>query len=377
MKVLQVVIHMEEEQDLGMVNEISGDHSGSDEGTNTTDDHSVHLPAYLAYLSLGFKVISTVIIVLMAGWVIITIRTTRSLHKTHNIFVAYVMVMDMMIALSYTLLSGAMMIGYFTGVGDFVDCNVFVFVLYPTGIIYFTFLLMSLDKVIAITFPFKHREFMKPRTVCGILATKYIIIVMVYAKRLFASSDSFTKIAQFGTCITNDSALLENLIIFTMPMFLACLITVILDVYLTIKAYQVRKKIEEENKLSGGHTGDNDRLKALKKKNADIKMHLKPMITLMVVVMGNSFFGLMFPILFVSAAFLDSPMVYEHVVRYLIAPNIGYFTFLLHPFAYALYFKQVREPMMRLLKTITCPWKSKSAAVAPELQRRINWLNPN
>ena len=67
-EVLQVVIHMEEEQDLGMVNEMSRDHLGSDQGTTTTDDHSVHLSVYLAYLSLGFKVISTVIIVATNGW---------------------------------------------------------------------------------------------------------------------------------------------------------------------------------------------------------------------------------------------------------------------------------------------------------------------
>ena len=376
-KVLQVVLHTEEGQDLAVLNEMSGDHSGSDQGTNTTDGHSFHIPAYLGYLSLGFKVISTVIIVLMAGWVIITIRTTRSLYKTHNILVAYLMVIDAMFVFIHALLSGAMTIGYFTG-ENFVGCNVYMFMLYPTGIIVLTFLVMSADKVIAVTFPFKHREIMKPRVVCGILVTKHILTVMIYSKRLFAPSSRFTKIAQFGTCTTNDPALLENLITVTIPIFLCCLITVILDIYLTIKAYQIRKQIEEESKLSGGHAGDNDRLKALKKKDADIKKHLKPMITLMVVVMGNSFFGLMVPMLIVSAVLLDSPVVYESIVRYLILPNIGFIIALLHPFVYALYFKQVREPMMRLLKRITCPCKCKSADVAPEPQRRrINWLNPN
>ena len=141
--------------------------------------------------------------------------------------------------------------------------------------------------------------------------TKHISTVMIYSKSLFAPSSSFTKIAQFGMCTTNNPALLENLITVTIPIFLCCLITVFLDIYLTVEAYQVRKQIEEESKLSGGHTGDNDQLKALKKKDADIKMHLKPMITLMVVVMGNSFFGLMVPMLIVSAALLDSPVVYE------------------------------------------------------------------
>ena len=86
----------------------------------------------------------------------------------------------------------------------------------------------------------------------------------------------------------------------------------------------------------------------MKKKEAKIKKNLKPMVTLLVVVMGNSFFGLLFGILYIPAVLLDSPTVYESVVQYLITPNIGYVTFLIHPFAYGLYFKQIRESMMRL-----------------------------
>ena len=102
---------MEEEQ-----GRMSGDGSESNQETNTTADHGVHLPAYLAYLSLVFKIILTVIIVLMAGWVIVTIRITKHLHKVHKIFVAYVMAMDIMLVVIFTLLSGIMLIGYSTGV---------------------------------------------------------------------------------------------------------------------------------------------------------------------------------------------------------------------------------------------------------------------
>ena len=145
-----------------MLYEISGGSSGSGQEAMITDDLDIHLPAYLAYLSLGFKAISTVIIVLMAGWVILTIKTTRSLHKAHNIYVAHLMAVNAITAFIGTLFSGTMMIGYFTGLGDFISCNAFAFMLYPIVVIYFTFLVMSTDKVIAITFPFKHCEIMKP-----------------------------------------------------------------------------------------------------------------------------------------------------------------------------------------------------------------------
>ena len=136
--------------------------------------------------------------------------------------------------------------------------------------------------------------------------------------RTFLFPRSFIKVAQFGICsLAHDSAILEALITVTIPMFLTCLITISLDVVRTIKAYQIHKKIQEGSKLSGGHSRDNDKLKALKKKESNIKKNLKPVITLLVVVMGNSFFGLLLPMLLFLGALLDSP-VFESVVQYVI-----------------------------------------------------------
>ena len=141
---------MMEEQDI--LDQMSGDHSGINQEATTTDDDTVRIPAYLVYLSLGFRVISTMIIVLMAGWIIVTIKTTRSLHKIHNIFVAHLMATDVIAAVISLLLTGTMMIGYFTGMEEFIDCNVFRFIHFPINALNFAFLMISVDKVIAITF---------------------------------------------------------------------------------------------------------------------------------------------------------------------------------------------------------------------------------
>ena len=366
---------MMEEQDI--LDQMSGDHSGSNQEATTTDDHADHLPAYLAYLSLGFKVISTVIIVLMAGWIIVTIKTTRSLQKIHNIYVAHLMATDAISALITLLLTGTMTIGYFTGMGDFIGCNVFRFLLFPAIIINLTFLMISVDKVIAITFPLRYHEIMRPRVVFGIITTKWVLAIVLFTHNLF-NPGVFTKVAKFGTCHSNGGTSFETWTTYILPVFLTSFLTTILNIYLTIKAYRVHQQIQEESKLSGGHSRDNDQLKTLKKKQATIKRHLKPMTTLLVVVLGSSSIGLLFPLLFIPTVFLESPAVYEGIVQYVVAPNVGFLSLLFHPFVYGLYFKQVREPMMRLLKMITCPCKCKSATVAPQPQRnRINWLNPN
>ena len=63
--------------------------SGINPGVTATDQlPGSHLPGYFVYLSLEFKLISILIIVLMAGWMLMTIKTTRQLHKPHKIWVA-------------------------------------------------------------------------------------------------------------------------------------------------------------------------------------------------------------------------------------------------------------------------------------------------
>ena len=217
---------------------------------------------------------------------------------------------------------------------------------------------------------------MKPRVVFGIITTKWVLAIVLFIHHLF-SPNSFIKIAKFGVCSLKEGPTLVSFMTSILPVLLASSLTIILNIYLTIKAYQVHKQIQEESKLSGGHTEDNDQLKVLKKQTT-IKKHCKPMITLLVVVLGSSSFGILIPLLFIPTVFLKSPTFYLKVIQNVVGPNLIYFSLLLHPFVYGLYFKQVREPMMRLLERITCLCKCKSAAVAPELRRNsITWMNSN
>ena len=364
---------MMEEQDV--LDQMSGDHFGSNQETTTTNDHTVHLPAYLAYLSVGFKAIFTIAIVVMASWIIVTIKTTRSLHKIHNIFVAHLMATDIVHVLIRIVLTGIIIIG--TDEEDYIGCHVSYFFLFPLAVVYLTYVTISADKVIAIIFPLRHHQIMKPRVVFGIIITKWALAIVLFSHHLF-NSNGFTKIAKFGICSLKGGPTLVSFMTSTLPVFFACFLTAILNIYLTVKAYQVHKQIQEESKLSGGHTEDNNRLKALKKKQATVKKHRKPMITLLVVVLGTASFGLLTPLLIIPTVLLESPAVYVKVMQYVVGPNIIYFSLLLHPFVYGLYFKQVREPMMRLLKRITRLCRCKSATVSPEPQRsRITWMNPN
>jgi len=102
-----------------------------------------YLPGYFAYLSLGFKLISCVLI---AGLMFIAIRR---LPKPHNIWVANLMVADVIVALIGTFLTGGMMVGFATGIGVFISFHLSKFLCFPVAVLYTTFLMMSVDNVIA------------------------------------------------------------------------------------------------------------------------------------------------------------------------------------------------------------------------------------
>ena len=324
------------------------------------------LPAYLTYFSLGFKWTATTIILLMAYWVFCAIKNTRSLRKPHNIYVASLMITSMISGVLTCLQCSLMMIGFVTGLGDFISCSMFKFLLFPANVIYFTYVAISVDKVIAIRFPFKHKKIMTSRAIGSIIVITWLLGIATSIHVLFVN-DGFTKVAQFGTCISKGKSFISNVLSHALPIFVSSVIAVILNIYLAIKAYQVHKQIQEETRLSGTSTSE---LKALKKKQAAIKKNWKPMITLMVVVLGSLGIGLFFPLISIAVKILGAS---EGILTYAIGSNIGYLVLLINPFVYGLYFKQVREPMMKTLRGLLCRNKCNTAVVAPQPQRTA-WM---
>ena len=236
--------------------EVSGSGLGITPGTTTQGP-----PGYFPYLSLVFRWIATLIILMMAGWVVFTIKTTRKLHKPHNIFVANLMITDIISAVLNTVITSSMMIGYATGVGDFISCRIYAFFVVVTVlVIYCTILMISVDKVIAIAFPFKHRKIMKPRVIVGSITAAWLLAILLQVHIFFNSG--YMRISQHGICISEKgSTVIFMFLTTTLPIFTVSLTVLILNIYLSFKAYQVQKQIQEASKLSGTTSNEVHNLK--------------------------------------------------------------------------------------------------------------------
>ena len=224
----------------------------------------------------------------------------------------------------------------------------------------FTYLMISVDKVIAIKFPFKHKKFMTPHVVASMITTTWLSAVLFFIRFL----NDHNEYLCISFVITEKSG---AFLVHILPILLASSLIVSLNIYLSIKAYQVNKEIQREARLSGASS----EIEALKQKRSNIKKDLKPIITLLVVISGSSSIAVLFILVLNLLQLLWD---YETImkVEQVLGPNIIFIVILLHPIVYGLYFKQVQESMMKTLKRLFCKNKFNTAVVAPMPQRTGN-----
>ena len=321
-------------------------------GSGAIQEMPSTLPGYVTFFSLVFQLIMTLVIFIMAGWVFVTIKTTRSLHKPHSIFVANLMVTDMILAVLQT----AVTIDYVIGV-DLLSCNVRQFFFSPIVEVHFTYLMISVDKVIGIAFPYKHRKILTPRVVASMLVTTWALAVLLSVNSLISN---YKDVPQYDLCASL-IVISQHFVIRMLPILLASFLTISLNVYLSIKAYNISKQTEKVARLSGNSSGE---VKSLKKKYKRVKKDLKPLITLLMLIIGSSLVAFSFILLLNSLKLVWSHQTIlglEQALR----PNISYVVLFLHPTVYGLYFKQVRDPMVRKYKQLRNRYKFNTAVVAP------------
>jgi len=316
---------------------------------------------YVPYLLLMFKLIVTTVDLVLAGWVVYTIKTTTRLHKPHNIFVANLLVSGMIAILCFCLISSAMMIGFQLGV-DFINgCNMFSYALIPVHVNNMTFVIIAADKVIAITSPFKHKRIMPSKVITAIITGVWLLALIIAAYGIiFLDSDGVIDVSEYGVCSIEGDSFIEYSLIFVLPITVESILAIALNIYLTIKAYQIRKEIEKETRLSGD-SSQSETLTTLKRKQRHLRRNMKPIITLLVVISCNVFIVLFFSALNTIGGLLTN----QKFVEYVIIGNMGYLIQFFNPLIYGLYFRQVREPMMKHLKQFLGINKSNRVAPHP------------
>ena len=126
-----------------------------------------------------------------------------------------------------------------------------------------------------------------------------------------------------------------------------------LDVYLSIKAYQLYRKFQRNN---------GEGLQVQKEKNKTIQ-HLKPIITLLITILGSMAIAC---IAYVSTLMMENTS-YQMFAKNVMIPNCFHVSAVLHSMVYGLYFSEICRSLCRRFKCIVrcCKFKKKMNSILP------------
>ena len=268
------------------------------------------------------------------------------------------MVADVVRIVVYAFQNIGMTLSYISGAHDPFRCEIFQFFLFPVMVVMYTFVMLSVEKFIAIKYALRHRAIVTHARVYRAIAAGWITAVLCKFIKLIYEllvGVEYDKLPRVGLCLQIRVSIIDLLFGVTIPVFLAFFITIPIDVYLSIKAYQVYKTIQKEN-------GEDKQ--ASKDKLSKILRQLKPLVTLLVTILGSTATAVIVVIIYYySSITAGQPLLVTHVIF----PNVMYLDASLHMVVYGLYFRKIRQPLCRRLKRMVRSFKfnKKSNAVSP------------
>ena len=324
--------------------------------TDTFSDDGVGIPEYFDYVNLLYRLASTVFVMGMGSLVISTILKTRSLHNVHNILIVNLMVADIVGVVVIGLHNIGITISYIIGIKDIFRCDVYHFFLFPNIIVMYTFIMISVEKFIGIKYALRYKAILTHNRVCQVIAGGWIsIFLFKFIGLLYEAivGTEYDKLSRFGLCLHKKSSFLTILFTPIIPTFLAFFITITLDAYVSIKAYQVYKRIQKEN-------GEEKQMS--KDKLNKILRQFKPLITLLVTIIGSTTIAVIIAITYILMTVQKPSLVEILILQYL-----PYLDFSLHPLVYGLYFRKIRQPLCRRVKRMvrSCKFNMIMNSISP------------
>ena len=269
------------------------------------------------------------------------------------------MVSNIVATAATTLQTTGMMLSYIVGIQDPFRCDMLYLLQFPFFVTVYTFVILSVDKIIAIKFALRynsivtrHRAYLAI-AVCWIIALLFRIMRLIYE---LTTGIEYDKSSRFGSCfLKQQQSLLVSLLTSIFPIFQACSITITLDVYLSIKAYQMYKKIQQES---------GEKKELFKDKLNQIFRQLKPMITLLVTILGSLAITVFASAVYIYVKALRvEDEAYQTFLKHILVYNLGVLSSIVHPVVYGLYFRNIRQPLCKKIKRMVQSCKFNAIAL--------------
>lgn len=327
-------------------------------------EESMELPIIISCLILLFRIISTVYVTgTCIAVIIVVLKEKNELKGRQVLLIVNLMVSGILSAINATIQSSVMIISYIAGVEDPIRCDMLFATLSTFHVNAFAFLMLSIDKYIAITMPLRYMTLLTTRVVYTMIFLTWGIAAFTSVVRL-SIGDAYRKSSQYGVCIPKEESFISLMIDFIAPIFLSLLIALVIDIYLSILACKINRRLHQ-NRIEGLviTLPQNTRATSLRgrlwqKLDKITGYNIKPIIAVLVAIASSSLLGFIGPVLFITTQTLDNGVTYKFYTEHIIIPNAAYVYLIIQSMIYSLYFSKIRKPlclMMRQLIRSLCP----------------------
>ena len=319
----------------------------SSNDTNSTqllDESYIYadVPWVATYLNLFILLIAIPATIIPSAVIIHIIRKTEELHTNYCLFLVNLLIGDILNAIRYCF-GIVIMALHLLDIRVHISVDIaYIVITAPWVAIQYSFVLLAIDRVVGVAFPYHYRNIMKPRVVYALIASVWIIAtVLLLLSRLILGPPYL--VWQYGVFIP-PSGVLGVVILYMLPQVASAIMIIGTNVYLYCAIIQSKKKLEDNLKLSGKDEQKVTRLQRL------IQMQLQSSLPVFVLggvdcllnILRNVIYGVIVSFYPLSTHPI-SLLCYVHFVIY----PMKYCQIIFHSVTYGIYQKTVRKKLRK------------------------------
>jgi len=303
--------------------------------TNNTEDIFSDVPLFATYLKMFLLLLAIPTIVIPASVIIHVIWKNEALHTKYYFFVVNLLVTDIATTgrYAYEIFS---MILYLFGVTLAHNDIFFVILTIPRVATRYAFVLLAIDRVIGVGFPYHHRKIMTDKVVKILLTVSWFLASVIAFSIRFTSSFFFAW--PFGNYIIIPGPIASALLVG--PMLMSIIMIVVSNGFLYYSTVQSNIKLRRNKRLAG----DDQRINRLQRLLNALQMQAKP--TASALILGGIDCGINI-IKAIIFAVVNTSVPLSSGITYVYLFQIDYLMewcqVMSHAFVYGLYMKGIRR----------------------------------
>ena len=204
------------------------------------------IPLVATYMKILLLLVTIPAIIIPAIVIIHIIRKMKELHTKYCLFLINLFISDILSTIKYCF-EIFIMILYLLNIRIYVSDVAFVITTIPQVATRYCFVLLAIDRVVGVAFPYRYRNIMKLRVVYALIASVWITAaVLLFFGVLLGSAYLMWP---FGIFIPQ-SGFPSALITYVLPQVVSATLIIGTNAYLYRTIIQSKKKLENNLKLS-------------------------------------------------------------------------------------------------------------------------------